>query len=193
MGKYYHTRESVEEYIKMARGHDGRQIIAKLKLHLPANSHLLEIGSGPGTDWKLLQKHYHVVGSDRSTEFLNHLHANIPEGEFLELDAASLLTGHLFDGIYSNKVLHHLEDEALHSSIKRQYEILKPGGIVCHTFWHGEDSEIYNDLFVNYHTDNDIRSLFEDYFDQLVIQYYQEFEPGDSFLYIGKKREGPPL
>lgn len=193
MGNYYHTKESVEEYIKMASGHDGKQIIANLKKYLPADSQLLEIGTGPGTDWKLLQKHYQVVGSDQSAEFLNHLHTNIPEGKFLELDAATLLTGQLFDGIYSNKVLHHLEDEALLHSIKRQYEILKPGGIVCHTFWHGEESEIYNDLFVNYHTDKDIRSLFEDYFDQLLIQYYPEFEPGDSFLYIGKKREGPPL
>jgi trans-aconitate methyltransferase len=192
LGNYYNTKESVEEYIRMASGHDSKPIIDRLKRHLPARSHLLEIGSGPGTDLKLLQKHYQVVGSDQSQEFLNHLYATIPECDFLGLDASTLITERLFDGIYSNKVLHHLEDEELESSIKRQYEILHPGGIVCHTFWHGQDSEVYNDLFVNCHTENGIRALFEDYFDHILIQYYKEFEKGDSFLYIGKKREGLP-
>jgi cyclopropane fatty-acyl-phospholipid synthase-like methyltransferase len=190
MGTYYHTKKSVEEYIEMARGHDGRKIIAKLKEHLPAGSHLLEIGSGPGTDWKLLKEHYKVIGSDQSREFLKHLQANNPEGKFLELDAASLNTPLLFDGIYSNKVLHHLEDEALIASVKRQYELLHPGGIVCHTFWHGQDSEIYNDLFVNYHTDEGIGMLFGEYFDHKLFHYYKEFDKGDSFLYIGKRKKG---
>lgn len=193
MGKYYHTKESVEEYIKMAQGYDGKEIIAKLRKFLPPGSHVLEIGSGPGTDWKLLQEHYQVVGSDQSQEFLNHLQTSFQEGEFLLLDAASLDTELRFDGIYSNKVLHHLEDEALHNSILRQYEILRPGGIVCHSFWHGQDSEIYNELFVNYHTDNDVRKLFGDYFDHLLIRFYKEFETGDSLFYIGKKREGLSL
>jgi hypothetical protein len=37
---------------------------------------------------------------------------------------------------------------------------------------------------------HDFRMLFGDYFDQLLIQFYKEFEKSDSFLYIGKKREG---
>lgn len=193
MGRYYHTKESVEEYIKMAQGHDGKQIIARLKEQLPPGSHILEIGSGPGTDWKLLQKDYQVTGSDNSKEFLKHLHTNFPEGKFLELDAVSLNTKGLFDGIYSNKVLHHLEDEALKNSVKRQYEMLNPGGIVCHTFWHGQDSEIFNEMFVNYHTDDGIRLLFGEYFDHMLFHYYKEFEKGDSFLYIGKKRKGLSL
>jgi len=189
MGKYYHTKESVEEYIRSAEGHDGRAIIARLKEYLPSNSSLLEIGSGPGTDWKILNKIYKVKGSDNSGEFLKRLLAINPDGEFLKLDAVSLDTRLSFDGIYSNKVLHHLEDEALETSIKRQFEILNPGGIVCHTFWRGEDSEIYNDLFVNYHSDEGIRMLFENHFEMRLIQFYKEFEKSDSILYIGKKKE----
>jgi cyclopropane fatty-acyl-phospholipid synthase-like methyltransferase len=190
MGAYYHTKESVEEYIEMAHGHDGGKIISRLKEHLPAGSQLIEIGSGPGTDWNLLKEHYSVIGSDQSKEFLKHLRTKFPEGKFLELDAASLNTPLLFDGIYSNKVLHHLEDKALTASVKRQYEILHPGGIVCHTFWHGQDSEIYNDLFVNYHTDKGIGMLFGEYFDHRLFHYYKEFEKGDSFLYIGQRKKG---
>jgi len=190
MGKYYNTKESVDEYIKLALDHDGKQIIIQLKDFLPAGSDLLEIGSGPGTGWKILSEFYKVLGSDFSQEFLRHLRATYPDGEFIELDAITLETDRTFDGIYSNKVLHHLEDEALEASIKRQFEVLNPGGIVCHTFWNGEDSEIYNDLFVYYHSDTGIRTLFEEHFDLLLIQFYKEFEKGDSILYIGKKKEG---
>jgi len=191
MPTYYHSKESVDEYIKMAQGHDGRLIIKKLREYLPAGSKVLEIGSGPGTDWQILTKDYHVVGSDQSPEFIKHLTASNPMGEFLELDAETLETSLRFDAIYSNKVLHHLEDEALQNSVFSQYEILNPGAIICHTFWHGQDTEIYNDLFVNYHTDKGIISLFGSYFDHLLIRFYKEFEKGDSFLYIGRKKKRP--
>lgn len=177
----------------MAQGHDGAQLINRLKDYLPAGSSLLEIGSGPGTDWKLLSETYNVIGSDNSLEFLKHLRAGNPNGEFIELDASTLETNRRFDGIYSNKVLHHLEDEALEASIQRQCEILNPGGMVCHTFWKGEDSEIYNDLFVNYHTDEGIRILFKKHFDPLLMQFYQEFEKADSILYLGKKKKEEPV
>ena len=189
MGKYYHTKESVKEYIKAASGHDGGEIITELKNFLPTKAHVLEIGSGPGTDWSILQNFYGTTGSDNSSEFLKHLNARFPDGAFLLLEASTLKTDLKFDGIYSNKVVHHLEDEALGASIKRQAEILNQGGVVCHTFWRGEDSETYNDLFVNYHSDTGLRELFEDRFEPLLIKYYKEFEKGDSILYIGKKKK----
>jgi hypothetical protein len=89
-------------------------------------------------------------------------------------------------------VLHHLEDDALEASIERQHDILHPGGIVCHSFWKGENTEIYNELFVNYHSDEGLHMLFERYFDPLLLQFYQEFEKADSILFIGKKKEGLP-
>lgn len=172
----------------MAEGHDGRLLINRLKEFLPAGSRVLEIGSGPGKDWNLLKDVYRVIGSDNSKAFLDHLRATFPVGEFLELEAETLLTGEQFDGIFSNKVLHHLEDEALVNSIKRQFELLHPGGIVCHSFWYGQDSEFYNNMFVNYHSDEGIRILFGDYFHHKLFHYYREFEEADSFLYIGQKK-----
>jgi trans-aconitate methyltransferase len=172
----------------MAEGHDGKLLIDRLKDFLPAGSRVLEIGSGPGADWNLLQKDYQVIGSDNSKAFLNHLHQRFPGGEFVELEAGSLQINYQFDGIYSNKVLHHLEDDALVNSIKRQFELLTPGGIVCHSFWYGQDSEYYNDMFVNYHSDEGIRILFGEYFNHKLFHYYEEFEKADSFLYIGQKK-----
>ena len=91
-GEYYKTKESVEEYIRLAKDVNGKMLIEKLKQVLPPNSVLLEIGSGPGTDWEILNKSYNVTGSDNSTEFLNHLISKNPNGEFLELDAITSKT-----------------------------------------------------------------------------------------------------
>lgn len=189
MGKYYMTKESVEEYIRMAGGHDGGQIIEKIEKFLAAGASMLELGSGPGTDWKILDGRYKVCGSDLSPEFLEHLRANFPQGEFIQLDASTLNIDRSFDAIYSNKVLHHLEDEQLEISIRRQHEILNPGGVVCHTFWKGEDSETHKGLFVNYHTDTGLISLFGELFKVLLLQHYKEFEQDDSLLFVGVKKD----
>lgn len=185
---YYQTPQSVQEYINMAKEVSGKELIEKLKLVLPEASNVLELGSGPGTDWQILSQCYQVTGSDFSAEFLKHLIAKYPAGDFLQLDASTLLTDQLFDGIYSNKVLHHLTDEQITASVKRQYAILNPGGVICHSFWRGEGSEIFKGLFVNYHEAENLRQLFGEYFELLLIEPYLEFEENDSILLIGRKK-----
>lgn len=187
-GEYYKTKESVEEYIELAKDVNGSELIEKLKQVLPSNSDLLEIGSGPGTDWKILNESYHAIGSDNSSEFINHLIAQYPNGEFFKLDAITLKIDKKFDGIYSNKVMHHLEDNELIDSIKRQYKILNANGIICHSFWKGEGSEIFKGLFVNYHNKADLKKFFNGYFDVVSIEDYKEFEDGDSLLLIARKK-----
>ena len=187
-GEYYKTKESVEEYIKLAKDVNGSQLIEKLKRYLPVNSTLLEIGSGPGSDWEILNKFYKLIGSDNSKEFLNYLVDKYSIGEFLKLDAATLKTGQKFDGIYSNKVMHHLRDNELIESIKNQYKILNPNGIICHSFWKGKDSEVFKGLFVNYHNEANLEKFFEDKFQILSIESYKEFDDEDSLLLIGKKK-----
>ncbi|NOQ25656.1 MAG: methyltransferase domain-containing protein [Bacteroidales bacterium] len=186
--EYYKTKESVEEYIELAKDVNGSQLIEKLKQVLPINSDVLEIGSGPGTDWKILRESYNVIGSDNSIEFMNHLISKNHKGDFLELDAITLKTDKKFDGIYSNKVLHHLKDNELIDSVKKQYEILNSDGIICHSFWKGEGSEIFKGLFVNYHSETVLEEIFKKYFGILSIEEYKEFEDKDSLLLIGRKK-----
>jgi cyclopropane fatty-acyl-phospholipid synthase-like methyltransferase len=187
-GDYYNNKESVKEYINLAKDVNGKQLIEKLKQVVPLNSTLLEIGSGPGTDWRILNKSYKVIGSDNSNEFLKHLISENPVGEFLELDAISLNTDKTFDGIYSNKVMHHLSDSELEDSVKRQHEILNTCGIICHSFWKGEGTEIFKGLFVNYHNESNLKQVFKDYFEIISIEIYNEFEEGDSLLILGRKK-----
>ncbi len=186
--EYYKTKESVKEYIQLAKDVNGSELIDELRKVLKEKSKLLEIGSGPGTDWQQLNKHYETTGSDFSEEFLSHLHRKYPHAAFLQLDATTLRTNKKFDGIYSNKVLHHLEDTALAKSTLRQQAILNTGGIICHSFWKGEGSEIFKGMFVNYHTETQLRKFFEPLFEILSISPYEEFETGDSLLLIGRRK-----
>lgn len=186
--EYYKTKESVKEYIELAKEVNGSELIEKLKQFLPLSSTILEIGSGPGTDWEILNESYNVIGSDFSTEFLSYLVSENPKGEFLELNAISLKTDKKFDGIYSNKVLHHLKDNELIDSVKKQFEILNSDGIICHSFWKGEGSEIFKGLFVNYHSEMTLKELFQAHFEILSIEEYKEFEDKDSLLLLGRKR-----
>ena len=187
-GKYYKTKESVEEYIKLAKDVNGKLLIEKLKQILPFNSTLLEIGSGPGTDWNILNEFYDVIGSDNSIEFLNHLVSKNPKGEFIELDAISLKTDTKFDCIYSNKVMHHLKDDELIISVKGQNRILNNKGIICHSFWKGQGSEIFKGLFVNYHSITTLTKVYQEYFQILSIENYKEFDDDDSLLLIARKK-----
>ena len=188
MGDYYKTKESVEEYIRLADGYNGQNLIDKLLRFLPEGSDLLELGSGPGTDWRILKKHYQVTGSDNSAEFLSHLIKTNPSADFLQLDAVTLETEMKFEGVYSNKVLHHLKDEELEASIQRQHQILQPEGIVCHSFWLGEGTEVFKGLFVNYQNEDSLGVAFGGKFDILTFDTYEEFEPEDSLLVIARRK-----
>ena len=186
--EYYNSKESVADYLKAATEVDSKQLIEKLKAFLSADSSLLELGSGPGTDWRVLNETYNVIGSDYSEEFLNHLKAENPDGEFHQLNAITLEIEQQFDGIYANKVLHHLTDEELEKSIAAQLETLNQSGIVCLSFWKGEGTEVFKGMFVNYHTASELKSLFEPQFEILVLEEYKEFEEGDSLQLIAKRK-----
>ena len=185
--KYYHTKESVEEYIKLAEGVNGSSLIEKLRKVLKSGANLLELGSGPGSDWKILSETFNVTGSDNSNEFIQHLKSSFPNGKFEKIDAISIETTKTFDGIFSNKVLHHLKDEELVESIKRQSEVLSNEGIVCHSFWLGKGSEFFKEMFVNYHEEKELKNLFSKYFDIISLDKYAEFDKDDSILIIARK------
>ncbi len=187
--KYYHTKSSVEEYIRLAKGINGQILIDKLKEVLRPKSSVLELGSGPGTDYEILCNTFDITGSDSSKEFLKHLTHKCRDGHFIELDAETIMTTEHFDGIYSNKVLHHLDDKALKNSIQRQHDVLKDKGIICHSFWKGEGDEVFKGMYVNYHTEEDLKKAFEDHFEILSLEPYMEFDDGDSLLIIGRKKK----
>ena len=68
---FFDTEKGVEQYIKMAEGYDGAELIKILQKYLPENSNILELGMGPGKDTDILKKSYEVTGSDNSQIFLD--------------------------------------------------------------------------------------------------------------------------
>lgn len=183
---YYHTKESVDQYIAAAEGFNGSELINELKKHLPAGKSVLEIGSGPGADFEILMGDYAVVGSDFSNEFISRLNIRFPSQQFLNLDATTLKTNLKFDAIYSNKVLQHLSNEQLEKSIEAQIRCLNTDGIICHSFWKGKGNESFEGSLVNYQTKESLLSFFREKFTILYLEEYKEFEAHDSLLLIAQ-------
>ena len=179
---YYFTKDSINEYISMSEGYDGRDIINKLIPILSADSTILELGMGPGRDMDLLKGNYKVTGSDISPHFIEYYRERNPEENLLLMDAVNINTERTFNAVFSNKVLQHLSNKELEQSIERQAEILTDGGIVYHTFWEGEGEEFIEDLRFNYQVESYLRKIFSDRFEIIEISIYKELRDNDSIM-----------
>ena len=186
---YFDDRENVAEYLQMAEGYDGRDLIAVLKMHLPAGSTVLELGMGPGKDLDLLAKTYTVTGSDSSSVFLELYREQHPSADLLKLDAASIETERTFDCIYSNKVLPHLSRADLHRSFTRQHAVLTAGGLSMHSFWRGDKEEEHHGLLFVYYTEDELPNAVGSGFEVVAMDRYKEIEDDDSFHILLRKME----
>ena len=170
----------------MADGYDGRELIENLKKHLAAGSKVLELGMGPGKDLDVLKETYTATGSDNSNVFLELYREQHPDADILLLDAVEMNTSRSFDCIYSNKVLHHLTKQELTQSIMRQCKMLKNGGLLFHSFWHGDKEESYEGLRFVYYTELTLQETLGNSVDKVKVERYREMEDEDSFYVILK-------
>ena len=184
----FDTEKGVEQYINMAKGYDGAELIKILQEFVPQNSKVLELGMGPGTDLDILNKNFTVTGSDNSQVFLDRYKKQNPNADLLKLDAVTLSTDRTFDCIYSNKVLHHITSKDLKKSFQRQKDILNPDGIAFHSFWKGDEDENFDGLLFIKYQDGDLKEIMGDIFDILKIETYAEMEKDDSLYVVLKNR-----
>lgn len=167
----------------MVEGYDGSKLINELRTNLKDGSTVLEIGMGPGVDLDILKKYYKVAGSDSSKIFVERYKKQHPDSDVFLLDATDIKIHRKFDCLYSNKVLIHLTKEDCLRSFKMQKKILNAGGILFHSFWHGDKVEEHQGLLFTYYTDYELMAMVKDDYDILKVQKYMEFEEDDS-LYI---------
>lgn len=175
---------NVQQYIEMCEGYDGSALIAHLAAYLHEGAELLEIGMGPGTDLALLACRYRVTGSDRSAVFVQRHLAEHPDADVLQLDASTLATERTFDGLYSNKVLHHLSEHDFAASLQRQARLLRPGGIAFHSLWCGDEVEEIHGMRFQYHTPSSVQAALPA---ELVLEHsarYEELAPDDSLWVV---------
>ena len=185
---FFDTEKGVEQYINMAKGYDGTELIRILQKHLPSKSTVLELGMGPGKDLDILKKSYTATGSDNSQIFLEKYRKQHSNADLLLLDAVTLQTKRKFDCVYSNKVLHHLTHEDLVKSLQRQKEILNPDGIAFHSFWKGNKVEQIEELLFTYYEVGKLKKIAEHDFEILVAETYTEIEDNDSIYVVLKNK-----
>ncbi|MBK5108362.1 MAG: class I SAM-dependent methyltransferase [Anaerolineales bacterium] len=184
---YFDDPRNVQNYITMAAGYDGRELVTALGKYFPDGAEVLELGMGPGVDLDLLSQQYQVTGSDTSRVFLDRYRKNHPGADLLLLDAETIETSRRFAGLYSNKVLHHLSSEQLQASFLRQQAVLLPEGIALHSFWLGDGEEFMDGLRFRCYSEDYLHALVEPNFTILESTRYKEFEADDSLYLILKK------
>lgn len=185
---FYDDPKNAEDYIKMAKGYDGAELIGILGEHLAKQSSLLELGMGPGVDLDILRKRYQVTGSDNAAYFLERYKSANPNADLIELDAVAINTDRQFDCIYSNKVLHHLSDDELNKSFENQAQALNDDGLVFHSFWHGDEVMEMHGMVFHYRQVQDVTDRLAPHFQFVDAQIYGEMDKDDSFWVLAKKR-----
>ena len=188
---FYDDPKNVAGYIAMCETFDAAKELPPLYAALPDGARVLEIGSGPGNDLALLAQHYDITGSDCSDEFVTHLANRFPETPILKLDAETLVADGLFDAIYSNKVLHHLTDEALTRSFRAQLELLREGGLVYHLVWQVIDEmpDMSGLPFIARNAAQ-MKTLMGADFEILSTTDFAEFSENDSVAILARKTGG---
>jgi len=184
---FFDSEKGVDEYLKIAEGYDGAELIKILQEFVPEKSTILELGMGPGKDLDILSKTFIIVGSDNSQIFLDRYKKQNPNADLLKLDAVTISSERTFDCIYSNKVLHHVTREDLKKSFQRQKDILNPNGIAFHSFWRGDKDENYNELLFTKHQIDGLKEIIGDNFDILLMSIYTEIEKDDSIYVVLRK------
>lgn len=185
---YYHNAENAASYVAMCEGYDAAGQLGTLFKVLPEQSAILELGSGPGNDMALLEARYQVTGSDYSPALIDMLKVRFPSHSILELEAVAIATEESFDAIYSNKVLHHLNDAELRSSFQRQAELLASGSFVYHLIWQRvEDPEIDEKLIFKARSADEFVAAMGSSFEILSVEEFGEFEEGDSLAILARR------
>ena len=180
----YGTRKSVEEYVLMAKGFDGKSHVERLAGLLPPGADVLELGMGPGVDLDMLSSRFQVVGSDLSQVFLDRYAEMRPGAQLLRLDAVTIDTARRFDAIYSNKVLHHLTVEEMRRSLRRQAELLRSGGVLLHGLWAGTETEAHQGLLYQPYTAETFAAVVPPTLDLIACESYKEMSVADSMRVV---------
>lgn len=185
---YYEDADNVRKYTAFTPAHDGALLVEVLGAHLAPGSSVLELGMGPGKDFKQLSERFRVTGSDFSHLFLDLYRQQEPAADLLHLDARTLDTDRRFDAIFSNKALIHFPAADLERSFARQHAVLNDDGLMLHSFWYGTGEDVFNDVTIVYHNETDLARMLEDSFDILALERHAKVADDDSIYVLARKK-----
>ena len=176
------------EYVNTSTGQDGTKLVKFLQNFLPENSSVLLLGIGSGRDISLLSENYNVTGADFSKLLLNVYQTSNPDSDLINLDLVELNTERKFDSIFSNKVLHQMNEIDLKQSLQNQSKLLNENGLVIHSFWTGTKTEDHHGLQWTYYTEESLAEQIPKEFEIVELKTFKEKIDHDSLYAILKKR-----
>ena len=186
---YFDSEENVDEYLGLAEGYDGADLVRDLAKRLARGASVLELGMGPGKDLDLLREAgLHATGSDSSKVFLRRYAARHGKSPTLLLDAVTLETDRRFDAIYSNKVLQHLTRDEMARSLARQAEVVEPDGLLLHALWHGEGHDEHHGLLFTRYTLDSLGEVLPAELEVVESARYTEMKADDSIWVVLRRR-----
>ncbi len=77
-----------------------------------------------------------------------------------------------------------LTSAELTQSLQRQQQLLKPGGVLFHTFWQGDSQEEMHGLTFTYYSAEALTACVPDSLKIHTLMPYAEMDADDSFLLI---------
>lgn len=107
--------------------------LQKFAEFLPEKAHVLDVGCGAGipTAEFLTRKNIEVTGIDISDTMLELARENVPQANFIKMDANELeFSPNTFDGLISVYTLFHIPKKKHPKILRNFYRVLKPGGIL---------------------------------------------------------------
>lgn len=167
---------------------------------------VLDVACGPGTVSRYLaesEKKFRIVGMDLSEGMLKLARRNVPEGQFLRMDARDIcLPDNSFDAAVLSFCIVHLTEAETAELLDRLSRVLKSGGKLYLSFIEGEKSGFektsfsQDEIFFTHHRSEQIREfLTESNFSpiEIIEQKYPEGEGNFStevFIYSEKVQAG---
>ena len=178
---WFDDESNVLRYEETSQGSDGAALVALLRARLSRGRRVLELGMGPGKDLDLLlSSGFLATGSDRAAGFVDRYQERGGRGECHVLDAVTIEIEEPFDAIYSNKVLHHLDATELARSLRRQVDLVGPGGLLLHSFWKGRKTEVHHGLLFTYWEQDTLEEVLPEGLAIEGVHPYAEIWEGDS-------------
>jgi trans-aconitate 2-methyltransferase len=116
-------------YLQFAteRARPAADLISRVNHRNPAQ--IVDIGCGPGNSTQMLHERWPqaaIMGVDNSAEMLVEAKAAHPEWNWVQADAATWKSEHLFDLVFSNAALQWVPNHA--EVFPRLFQLVAPGG-----------------------------------------------------------------
>jgi trans-aconitate 2-methyltransferase len=116
-------------YLQFAneRARPAADLISRVNHRNPAQ--IVDIGCGPGNSTQMLHERWPqaaIMGLDSSAEMLAQAKAAHPEWNWVQADAATWKSDHLFDLVFSNAALQWVPNHA--EVFPRLFQLVAPGG-----------------------------------------------------------------